>query len=312
LPLILGVIFSQTFALAWVVPGDPFSQPDRQLPAEVGEALKRRYDMHDPGAFAWSYLKRLAQGDLGPTFSDRDRSVNQVLAERLPVSVSVGLAALLLALGLGLTAGAAGAVRPGSGWDAGATVIALVGVSLPSFVTATFLLILLAHALDWVALGDWNWPGWRVWTVGWWRGARDLGRVLLPPAMALSLLPAAYIARLTRMGLSEVLASDFIRTARAKGVGPASVLLRHAMKVAFLPVLSFLGPAAATTLTGSFVVERVFEVPGLGRDFVNAVVTKDQFLILGLVMVYSVMLVLFNLAVDLAYAWVDPRIDPGA
>ncbi len=163
--------------------------------------------------------------------------------------------------------------------------------------------------LDWVSIGGWDWPGWQFWTGGWWQQAREVLRGILPPAIALALAPAAYIARLVRLGLADVMNSDYIRTARAKGVAPGNVLFHHALKVAFLPVLSFLGPAAAATMTGSFVVEKIFEIPGLGRDFVSAVVNKDQFLILGLVLIYSTMLIMFNLLVDISYAWVDPRID---
>lgn len=310
LPLILAVIFAVTFTLAWLVPGDPFSQPDRRPPKEVAEALKRKYNLDSPWVFAGSYLKNLfTKGDLGPSLSDKDHTVNEILARKLPISVAVGLAALIIALFLGLAAGIAGALRPGSPLDFASLGVALIGISLPSFVTGTLLLVLFAHALNFSVTSDWELPGWAIWTSQWWNDARTLGRAILPPAIALALAPAAYIARLIRLGLADIMQSDFIRTARAKGVSSTGVLFDHALKVAFLPVLSFLGPAAAATMTGSFVVEKIFEVPGIGRDFVNAVVTKDQFLILGLVLVYATMLIVFNMLVDIAYAWVDPRID---
>ena len=171
-----------------------------------------------------------------------------------------------------------------------------MGVSLPSFVTGVILLVVFAGLLQWAPAG------------GWGDSVLPL-RYMILPAVTLGLAPAAYIARLVRLGLADVMNSDYIRTARAKGLSPGHVLFKHALKVAFLPVLSFLGPAAAATMTGSFVVEKVFAIPGLGEHFVNAVINKDQFLILGLVLTYSTLLIVFNLLVDVAYAWVDPRIE---
>ncbi len=311
LPVILAVIFVVTFVLAWVIPGNPLDRsPDRRPPKAVQEAMLRQYNLDNPWTFATSYLKGIfLHGDLGPSLYYPDRRVDEVLAEGLPVSAALGVAALVLALIIGLAAGGIGALKPRSTWDFSSLLVALAGVSLPTFVTASVLLAVFAGLLSWVPIGGWDWPGWAVWTGAWWSGAGAMiGRMILP-ALALSLLPAAYIARLIRLGLAEVMSSDYIRTARAKGLSPRQVLMRHAMKVAFLPVLSFLGPAAASALTGSFVVEQVFSIPGVGRDFVAAVLNKDQFLILGLVLVYSTMLILFNLMVDLAYAWVDPRIE---
>jgi oligopeptide transport system permease protein len=206
----------------------------------------------------------------------------------------LGAAALFVALHLGLLAGIIGALRPGSLLDTSSLVTALVGVSLPSFVTGSVLLAVFAGLLHWAPAGGWGQP-----------------RHLILPALTLGAAPAAYIARLVRLGLADVISSDYIRTARAKGVGEASIVFGHALKVAFLPVLSFLGPAAAAVMTGSFVVEEVFTIPGLGEHFVNAVLNKDQFLILGLVLVYATLLVVFNLLVDVAYAWIDPRIEMG-
>jgi len=176
--------------------------------------------------------------------------------------------------------------------DVATLLVALVGISLPSFVIGTALLIVFAVWLELVHVAHWGSP-----------------RDLLLPALTLSLPFAAYIARLTRLGMIDVLQSDFIRTARAKGVSETRIVLRHALKVAFLPVLSFLGPAAAYVMTGSFVVEKVFNVPGIGQHFVNSVLNKDIFVIMGIVLTYSTMLVLLNLAVDVMYRWVDPRIE---
>ena len=293
LPLILAVVFVVTFTLAWIVPGDPLQRAEgRKPPPQVQEAMRRQYNLHSPWAFATSYLGRVARGDFGPSLQYQDRTVNDILARSLPVSATLGAAALAVGLIVGVLAGAIGALRPGSLLDVGSLAVALIGVSLPSFVTGTVLLVVVAGWLAWAPVGGWGGP-----------------MNLILPALTLGAAPAAYIARLTRLGLADVMASDFVRTARAKGAGHYRVLFRHAMKVALLPVLSFLGPAAAAAMTGSFVVEKVFDIPGLGEHFVNAVLNKDQFLILGVVLVYATMLIVFNLVVDLAYAFVDPRIE---
>lgn len=310
LPVILGLVFLGTFVLVWVVPGNPLERPEAQRPpVEVQEAMKRQYNLHSPWAFLAAYLKSaILKGDLGPSLQYRDQRVNDLLAQGLPVSATIGLAGLALALIIGLGAGLIGAVRPGSILEGLSLGVALVGVSLPAFVVASVLLAVAAGCFHWAPVGVWEWPGWAIWEAGWGHRAWQLVRALILPALAVSAMPAAYIARLIRMGLAEVMASDFIRTARAKGLPERVVLLKHALKVAFLPVLSFLGPAAAGTMTGSFVVEQVFAIPGLGQHFVNAVLNRDQFLILGVVLVYSSLLVLFNLLVDILYAWIDPRI----
>ena len=293
LPLLLAVIFAVTFTLAWLVPGNPLGSEDRNVPAEIREAMLRQYNLHDPWRFAGQYLKDVFwRGDFGPSLSDRDRRVSQIIAAGLPVSATLGIAALVVALGLGVVTGCLGALRPGSWLESAGTAVAVIGISLPTFVTAMVLLVVFAGLLQWVRPAGLESPG-----------------QLVLPAIALGLTPAAYIARLVRLGLAETMTSDFIRTAQAKGLSHHQVLFRHALKVALLPVVSFLGPAAAATLTGSFVIEKVFEIPGLGRDFVNAVRNKDQFLILGLVLTYSTILIVFNLIVDVAYAWFDPRIE---
>jgi oligopeptide transport system permease protein len=218
--------------------------------------------------------------------------VNEIISASLPVSVTLGGTAILIALAIGLGAGVIGAVRPNSAADIGTLIIALVGISLPSFVIGTVLLLVFPVLLGIGKVGEWG-------TL----------RAMVLPAVTLSLPFAAYIARLTRIGMIDSLGADYIRTARAKGVSHSGILIRHALKNAFLPVLSYLGPATALAMTGSFIVERVFTVPGMGQHFVNAVQNKDLFLIIGVVMIFATMLVLFNLLVDVMYRWVDPRID---
>jgi len=302
LPAILLAIYTITFALAWLIPGNPLESDGRRPPPEIEHAMRARYNLDDPLAFYADYLGK-ATGvswaigandrpfDLGPSLAHQDWTVNEILAANLPVSVSLGLVAMLLALTLGVTSGVLGALRPRSLADGLTLVIALVGVSVPTFVTGTALLVIFAFVLDWFPIQGWG----------------GFGHVILP-AVTLSLPFAAYIARLTRSGMMEQMSADYIRTARAKGAGELRVHLRHALKNAFLPVLSYLGPASAAAMTGSFVVEKVFNVPGIGAHFVDAVLSKDLTMIMGVVLVYATMLVVFNLVVDVLYSWVDPRI----
>ena len=205
--------------------------------------------------------------------------------------MALGTWALLLALVLGVFLGVMGAVYRYSAMDYATLFVAILGISVPTFVVGAGLLVVFGVMLAWAPVG-----GWGTWSHVW------------LPGIALSFPFMAYIARLTRLGMLDVLSSDYIRTARAKGCSTASVIWKHALKNAFLPVLSFLGPAAANVLTGSFVIEQVFNIPGLGTHFVQSVLNKDQMLILAVVVVFSSVIVMFNLAVDIAYGWIDPRI----
>lgn len=292
-PIVLLAVYTITFLLAWALPGSAvLNDEGKRPPPEVIAAMEARYNLHDPWIFYWEYLRGVVTRlDFGPSLRYTDWTVNDILAGSLPVSVVLGLTAITIALVLGVAAGVLGAWRPGSALDWAATALALIGISVPSFVIGTALLLVFP-----VTLG--------VGRVGAWGDPRDI----LLPALTLSLPFAAYIARLTRMGMIDALASDYVRTARAKGLPERTVVLKHALKNAFLPVLSYLGPASAAAMTGSFVVEKVFNIPGLGQHFVSAVLNKDLFLIMGVVLVYASMLIVFNLAVDVLYRWVDPRI----
>lgn len=310
-PLIVLVVYTVTFLLAWSLPGSAvINEEGRQPPAAVLEAMERQYNLDNQWTFYWQYLSNAsgvgyvldrAAGathrqaapifDFGPSLRHQDWTVNEIIVSTLPVSIVLGLSAILIALVIGVGAGVIGAIKPNSLLDFATLIVALVGISLPSFVTGAALLLLFP-----VLLGVGRVAGWG--TVG----------DMILPAFALSLPFAAYIARLTRMGMIDVLGADYIRTARAKGVPERRVVLQHALKNAFLPVLSYLGPAAAFAMTGSFVVEMVFNVPGIGQHFVNAVLSKDLFLIMGVVLIYSTLLILLNLAVDVLYSWIDPRI----
>jgi oligopeptide transport system permease protein len=306
MPVILLVIYTMTFTLAWMIPGNPLENPEgRRPPEEVMRAMLEQYKLDSYWSFYWDYLGK-ATGvswllrlhdrpfDLGPSLTHENHTVNEILAAGLPVSVTLGLTAILLAGAIGITAGVIGGVRPGSVADFGTLLIALVGISLPTFVIGTALLVTFSVQM-------------KVFPIGGWGG---FSHIVLP-ALTLALPYAAYIARLTRFGMIDQLEADYVRTARAKGVTERMVVLRHALKNAFLPVLSYLGPAAAMALTGSFVVEKVFAVPGIGTHFVDAVLSKDLTLIMGVVLTYATMLILFNLIVDVLYRWVDPRIALG-
>jgi len=300
LPVILAVIFVVTLLLAWVVPGDPLSTDDgREVKPEIKEAMLRQYNMdRGPVHFGLSYLKGVVLGterawpDFGPSLHYQDERVSGIIADSLPVSVMLGSAALAVALLIGTVSGVIGALRPGGVLDMSSLGVALIGISLPNFVTGSVLLAVFAGLLKWFPVGGWGSP-----------------MHLILPAVTLGIAPAAYIARLVRLGLADIMSSDYIRTARAKGLSRHTALFEHALKVAYLPVLSFMGPAAASVMTGSFVIEKLFNIPGMGEHFVNSVINKDQFLILGVVLTYSSMLVVFNLIVDVAYAWIDPRIE---
>lgn len=322
LPLILLIIYTLTLWLAWAIPGNPLESTERNLPPEVVTAMQVQYKLDDFWSFYGSYLKnatgvqyaidafdgthaqRKAHADalniappesrvfnLGPSLQYRDRNVNEIVSASLPVSVTIGATAMLIAVVIGVGAGVIGAYKPNSLVDFATLAVALIGISLPSFVIATIMLMVMSLWLNILPIGGWG----------------GITRLIMP-AVTLSLPFAAYIARLTRMGMIDNLSADYIRTARAKGVSERAVLLRHALKNAFLPVLSYLGPACALAMTGSFVVERVFFIPGMGQHFVNAVQNKDLFLLIGVVLVFATLLILLNLAVDVLYRWVDPRI----
>ena len=272
LPLILLAIYTITFMLVWIIPGNPLEKPEgRRPPAEIVDAMQARYNLDDPVVFYGDYLSGVTGLDwvlgdragpiidFGPSLRHENWTVNEILAAQLPVSILLGLSAVALACLIGIGAGVLGAVRPGSLLDLGSLLLALVGISLPAFVIGTVLLVVFAVHLGWFPVGGWGEPG----------------HVVLP-ALALSLPFAAYIARLTRSGMLEELQSDHVRTARAKGMPEYTVVLKHALKNALLPVLSYLGPATAAAMTGSFVVEKVFAVPGVGTHFVDAVLGKGH------------------------------------
>jgi oligopeptide transport system permease protein len=288
---VLFVIVSLSFFIMRLAPGGPFDQ-DRALPEQVRANIEARYHLSDP---LWKqylrYLGDVLHGDLGPSFRYPDRTVNELLGLGLPVSLLLGVCAMAVALCLGGTAGVLAGVRRNSLADYCTMSCALFGVSIPNFVLGPILMLVFALGLGWLPVA-----GWGTW------------RHLVLPSFTLGAFYAAYVARLTRAGVLEVIGQDFIRTARAKGLREVTVVLRHALPSAILPVVTYLGPASAAVLTGSVVVETVFSIPGIGRYFVGGALNRDYTMVLGTVVSYSVLLVCFNLVVDILYAYLDPRV----
>ncbi|MCH8251383.1 MAG: ABC transporter permease [Planctomycetes bacterium] len=294
--LVLGAltivcVYSVTFLMVITVPGNPFRQGERNIPPEAEAALRIRYNMDNNWIYFGEFLRGAVALDFGPSFSYSDWTCNQIIADALPVSIMLGLLAVFLGVLVGVPVGVMSAVRRNGWFDVTTLGLVLLGISVPTFVTGSLLLTVGGVYLGWFPIGGWG----------------TLAHLPLP-ALTLSLPLMAYIARLTRTGMLDVLGADFIRTALAKGAPPRTVVWKHALKVAFLPVLSYLGPAAAQTMTGSFVVEKVFGVPGLGQHFVNAALNHDPGLIMSTVLVYASILIALNIVVDVLYGWIDPRI----
>jgi len=292
LPTLL-VLVTLTFFLMRLAPGGPFDR-ERSLPPEIEKALAAEYHLDEslPQQYA-RYLAGLVRGDLGPSFQYEGFRVSELIAKGLPVSLTLGALAMSLALFVGGAMGIAAALSHRRWPDHALMGTALLGVSLPSYVVAPLLVLLFAIGLRWLPAGGWV-----------------VGRYsdLVLPVIALALPQVSAIARLLRGSLLEVLQQPYLRTARAKGLSPHRVILRHAMKPALMPLVSYLGPATAGILTGSVVVEQIFNLPGIGRYFVQGALNRDYTLVLGVVAVYGAMIVLFNFLVDLAYGLLDPRI----
>ena len=287
------LIVAAAFFLMRAAPGGPFDE-EQTLPPEIAANLQAAYGLDQPLHVQFGrYLAGLMRGDLGPSFRMKDFTVAQLIGRGLPVTLSIGAAALVLALALGVPLGLVAGARQ-NGWaDHAVMAVALGGIAIPNFVVAPVLALLFGLYLGWLPVGGWE-PG-------------SLRHMVLP-VVTLALPVIAYVARLTRGSLLEVLQSPYIRTARAKGLAPGVVLRRHALKPTLLPVVSFLGPAAAALLTGSLVVEQVFGLPGVGRYFVQGAINRDYTLVMGMVVFYASLILLLNLAVDLVYGWLDPRI----
>ncbi len=289
--LLLVVVLA--FVLVRAAPGGPFDE-ERALPADVRANIEAAYHLDEP---MWQQFLRYAggllRGDLGPSYRRHGESVNDLIADAFPLSAALGLLAMAAALLVGIGVGAVAALGR-DGWrDRVSMTFALTGISIPVFVVAPALILVFAVQLGWLPAG--------------WSGARGAGAWILP-VTALALPQIAYIARLTRASLIDVLASPFIRAARAQGLGMGRVVRRHALKPALLPVLSYLGPALAGILTGSVVVEQIFGIPGIGQAFVRGALDRDYTLVLGVVILYATLIIGLNLLVDILYGAIDPRV----
>jgi len=291
-PTLLAIV-TAAFFLMRLAPGGPFDE-EQTVPPEIAANLQAAYGLDQPILMQYgNYLKGLLHGDLGPSFRMKDFSVAELIAAGLPVTLTVGAAALALAVLLGVPLGLLAARRHNRWIDHAVMGLALVGIAVPNFVVAPVLALVFGVHLRWLPVA------------GWQQGS--LAYMVLP-AVTLALPFVAYVARLTRGSLLEVLQAPYIRTARAKGLSSAAILRRHALKPALMPVVSFLGPATAGLLTGSLVVEQVFGLPGVGRYFVQGAINRDYTLVMGMVVFYAALILLLNLAVDLVYGWLDPRI----
>lgn len=289
----LLIVATLVFFMLRLVPGGPFDQ-DRQVPKEVLEQLNAKYDLNAPVYEQyWDWLTALiTRGDLGPTFKYPNRTVNEVVAVSLPVSMHLGVFAMLFALCVGVPLGIIGAIRQNTWADTAAMATAMIGVSVPRFVLAP--IVILIFSLNLYILPVARWETWRH---------------MILPVFCAGLPVAAYIARLTRGGMLEVIRSDFVRTARAKGLSERRVILKHALKGAMLPVVSYLGPGFSHMLVGSLVIEKIFNIPGMGRYFVEAALNRDYNLVMGVMLVYGFLLMFFNTLVDVGYAFLDPRVE---
>jgi oligopeptide transport system permease protein len=289
--IVLWVVATFTFLLLRLAPGGPFDS-DRKLPPEVLANLEAKYHLNEPLLIQYArHLGGIVRGDLGPSFKYLDRGVSQIIRETLPTSALLGVLALAFTILVAFPIGLLAAYYRGSLIDRGCLLLATLGISLPNFILGALLIWLVALELGWLQAGRW-----------------DDWRSVILPTITLGAAPAAYLSALLRSTLIESLSEDFIRTARAKGLKESIVVVKHALTHSLIPVLTVMGPLTAALLTGSFVVEYVFAIPGMGRFFISAVTDRDYTLIMGVTLVYTGLLVVANLVVDILYSYVDPRI----
>jgi oligopeptide transport system permease protein len=287
----LLVLATLTFFLLRVVPGGPFDS-EKALPPEIKANVDAKFGLDKPlVAQYFSYLGGIARFDFGPSFKYEGRSVSEIIADTLPTSVELGFYSLIVSILIGLPLGILSAYKQNTWIDFSAMFVAVAGISLPSYFVGALLIYVFSLQLHWLPAALWeDWPS----------------KIL--PVVTLGSRPASLIARLVRASLLESIRSDYVRTARAKGLSERAVVLKHALKNSLIPVLTLMGPLAAYTLTGTFVIEFIFAIPGMGKYFIDAVTNRDYPLIMGVTMVYGFVLVLANLIVDICYALVDPRI----
>jgi len=289
---VLFIVVSLTFMLVHSAPGGPFSA-DKAVPPEVIKALEAQYNLDQP---LWqqyvSYVGDVLQGDFGPSFKYPGRDVTELIAAGLPATAELALYAMLVALVIGVSAGVAAAMRPNTAQDYIPMSAAMIGICMPSFLLGPLLVLIFGIHLEWLPVSGWG----------------DIPGDKILPAITLGTGYAAYIARLSRGGMLEVLSQDYIRTARAKGLSEPVVVAKHALRGGLIPVIAFLGPAFAGLLGGSFVVETVFQIPGLGRFYVQAAFNRDYTMILGTTVFFSTLIIIFNLLSDMLAIWLNPKL----
>ena len=292
--IVLWVVMTVTFLLMHAIPGGPFTA-EKSLPPAVKANIEARYKLNDPLLTQYKdYLANVIRGDLGPSFKYVGRSVNDIIAESFPVSLELGVESIFLALLVGVPAGVLAAYRRSRWPDRAVNLLTTLGVAVPGFVLSALLVEFFAMRLGWLPAAMWN--SWA-------------SRIL--PSVALAAMPMAFITRLTRSSMLDVLGQDYIKTAKAKGLSTGAVLFRHALPNALIPVVTYLGPMAAGILTGSFVIETIFAIPGLGSYFVTSIYNRDYTVILGITLFYSAIVIFMNMLVDLIYPLLDPRIKLG-
>ncbi|PCJ33958.1 MAG: ABC transporter [Cellvibrionales bacterium] len=289
---VLLVVITVTFFLVRLAPGGPFSA-EKAVPAEVLKALEARYHLDQPMINQYfSYLGDLAHGDFGPSFKYPGRSVNEMIAAGLPATAELGLYAMCFALLIGASAGIIAALKPNTAQDYIPMSTAMLGICMPSFLLGPLLMLVFGVWLEWVPVSGWG----------------DIPGDKILPALTLASGYTAYIARLSRGGMLEVMSQDYIRTARAKGLPEWKVVLKHGLRGGMIPVIAFIGPAFAGLLSGSFVVETIFQIPGLGRFYVQAAFNRDYTMIMGTTVLFAALIILFNLLADILAVWLNPRL----
>ncbi|MED4784175.1 ABC transporter permease [Brevibacillus choshinensis] len=291
--LTMLVLVTITFFLMHAVPGGPFSPAEeRKVPKSVMEKMEEKFGLHEPLSVQYvNYLKSILQGDLGFSFKQSDVTVNELISRGFPVSAKVGLIAIIIALIIGMLLGITSAIKRGKWADWASMIVATIGISIPNFVMTVLMLFLFAVVLK--LLPTYGLSSWKHYIL---------------PVIGLAFGPIAYIARLMRSSMLEVMRQDYILTARAKGVPEYRVIFKHALKNAIIPIVTYLGPLVAALLTGSFIVERVFSIPGIGRDFVTGISDRDYSVILGLTVFLGLFIIIANFIVDILYAIIDRRV----
>ena len=289
---VLLIVISATFMLVHSAPGGPFSA-EKSVPPEVIAALEAQYNLDQP---LWqqyiSYLGDVVQGDFGPSFKYSGRTVNELIAAGIPATAELAFYAMMVALIIGVSAGVAAAMRPNTMQDYVPMSAAMLGICMPSFLLGPLLVLIFGIYLEWLPVSGWG----------------DMPGDKIMPSITLGTGYAAYIARLSRGGMLEVLSQDYIGTARAKGLSERVIIFKHAMRGGLIPVVAFLGPAFAGLLGGSFVVETIFQIPGLGRFYVQAAFNRDYTMILGMTIFFATLIILFNLLSDMLAIWLDPKL----